>query len=109
MPRAIRTSYLKYLLNGIVATMKNRFGQLFAGTITLSNQSLKKWSVVLAAVYLVQGSAVLLLSNLYTLPVMVSFPAADSLQSQLTHHTVRVPAMHQLFTVNVAYLVAAFL
>jgi hypothetical protein len=89
--------------------MTNNFRQLFGGKINILGQSFKKWNIVFFVLYLVQGCTILLLSATHTFPITISFLTADSLQAQLTHQSALAPALHQLFAINLTYLVAAFL
>ena len=102
-----RLAKLKH--SDIVASMQKLLKRLFTGKTNITNQSLRKWNIVFAALYVFQGGALLLLSARWDFPVTASFLTKDSLQSELTKQTVTAPAMHQLFVVNIAYLVVAVL
>lgn len=69
----------------------------------------KNLQIVLAIVFVVQGVAVLLFGAAYNLSIGVLFLTQDTLETKLTHHTVLAPAIHQIFMLNIAWVVAAFL
>ncbi len=71
---------------------------------------LQRWNVALAALFGVQAAVVALLSgSVHSFQVMAGFLAQDPLQTAAQGHTVLVFAVHHLFDVNLAWLVAAFL
>ena len=70
---------------------------------------LNKWNLALAIVFAAQAVIILILSKTVTLPVVTHYLAPDTLASQAAGHTVLALAVHHLFDVNLAYLVAAFL
>lgn len=85
------------------------FQRLFIEKKKIRADLLKKWNVALAVLFVAQGVAVLLFGAAHDLPVNVLYLTSDTLQTQLTGHAVTAPAIHQLFAVNVAYLVATML
>src|SRR3990167_1644022 len=70
--------------------------------------SLYKWNVGLAALHLLQGIVIIILSKASTLPVTTHFLTTDTLATQTAGHPVLAVAVRHLFDVNLAYLVAAF-
>lgn len=66
-------------------------------------------NAVLAAVFVLQGVAILLLSTGFTAPLTTSFLANDPLASQVAGHAVTVAATRHVGDVSLAWLVAAFL
>ncbi len=73
---------------------------------TLAN--LHDWNLWLAGLHAGQAVIVLLLSTTKTLPISVSFLTTDDLQTSVAGSPVLTSATHQLFELNLAYLVAAF-
>jgi hypothetical protein len=78
-------------------------------TSTPTAESLKKWNTWVAVLLGLQALAILLLTANKTYPVNVSYLTLDSLQSTTSGTQVLVPAVHHLFELNMARLVAAFL
>jgi hypothetical protein len=78
------------------------------GTITYSK--LRLYNLIAAALYLVQGILVLVLSDPVkgVQPITSNFLAEDKLASSAAGHQVLVSASHQLFDLNIAYIVATF-
>jgi hypothetical protein len=78
------------------------------GTITYSN--LRVYNLVAAALFLIQGILVLVLSNPVkgVKPITANFLTEDKLSSSAAGHQVLVSASHHLFDLNIAYVVAAF-
>lgn len=74
----------------------------------ISFQSLYKWNVGLAALHLLQGIIIIILSKASTLPVTTHFLTTDTLATQSAGHPVLAVAVRHLFDVNLAYLVATF-
>jgi hypothetical protein len=84
--------------------------KLLPGTKTkISNELLRKWNITLVALYAIQGGLILLLSSAHYLQISSLFTANDTLQTKLTGDTVMAPAIHQLVTINLVGLVAAFI
>jgi len=81
----------------------------FVGHATIPNESFKRWHMVLSAVFAVQAVAILLFGAAHDVPIMAAYLIKDTLQSQLMHQTVLAPAVHQLFMLNIAYVLAALL
>ncbi|MGH7195694.1 MAG: heliorhodopsin HeR [Candidatus Saccharimonadales bacterium] len=69
----------------------------------------KAWQTGWAVLYGVQALAILLLSVGRGFPVISRYLAKDALQSRGRGHTVLAQSWHQLFSVNLAYPIAAFL
>lgn len=65
------------------------------------------WNKWLAVIHLIQGVAILVLSNSVTFPVTTSFLTVDPLNSSEGMPTL-VPATQHVLDINLAYLVAAF-
>lgn len=76
---------------------------------TTSDELLKlnRWNKILAGLHFVQGLAVVLLAQAASLPVVTNFLTVDPLQSG-EGQPVLVEASRTLFSINIAYLVAAF-
>lgn len=85
------------------------FQRLFIEKKKIRADLLKKWNMALAVLFVAQGVAVLLFGTAHDVPVNVLYLTSDMLQSQLAGHVVTAPAIHQLFAINVAYLVTAML
>ncbi len=83
------------------------FKNLFLEKKKIDNRTLKKWNLMLAVLFAAQGVALLLFSASRELPINVLFLTNDALQAKLTGHTVTALAVHQLFTVNIVYILAA--
>src|SRR6185437_109831 len=81
----------------------------FTEKATVVPASLRRWNIVLAVLFSVQGGAILLFSAPYYVPVTLSYLTRDSLQSQLTGHLVTSMGSEQIVVLNLAYLVAFFL
>ena len=72
----------------------------------ITMDSLYRWNRVLAGLHAAQGVAVLVLAKSVTFPISVNYLTPDTLASG---DAVRlVPATHNVFDINLAYLVAAF-
>jgi len=67
-----------------------------------------KWNIWLAVIFIVQAAAILLLSTTHDVTVTTNYVAPDPLLSA-TGQTVLVAAVHRLFEVNIAFLIAFFL
>ena len=74
----------------------------------ISFTSLHNWNVRLAALHAVQGLLVLILSKANAWPVSTSYLTLDTVASKIAGKPVLATASHQVFTVNLAYLVATF-
>lgn len=70
--------------------------------------SLHTWNVWLAVLHGLQAAIVLLISVTKTFPITVSFLTVDSLQTERIGSVVLAPATHQVFELNLAYVVAFF-
>lgn len=66
------------------------------------------WNKWLAAIHAVQGVAILLLSTGKTVAVSTSFLSLNPVATEVTGRPVLAPAMHHVFDVNLAWLVAIF-
>ncbi len=75
----------------------------------ITNELLRKWNITLTALYAIQGGALLLLSTSHFIQLNSLFTTTDSLQTKLTGEIVLAPAVHQLITINLVGLVAAFI
>jgi len=73
-----------------------------------SFDSLHRWNKWLAGFHAVQGAAIVVLSSHADLPVTASYLTPDPVQSTLAGHPVLGSATHQLFVINLGYLVALF-
>ena len=83
--------------------------RLFGSKTSIANETLKKWNMALALLFAAQGVAVLVFGAVRTVPVNVLYLTTDTLQGKLTHGAVMAPALHQLFMLNIAYLIALML
>lgn len=88
---------------------KQIFHRWFTGQASIPNESFKRWHILLSAVFAVQAVAILLFGATHNVPIMAAYLIKDTLQSQLMHQTVLAPAVHQLFMLNIAYVLAALL
>jgi|GEM_PF-5492114 len=88
---------------------KQIFRRWFTGDVNISNESFRRWHVVLAAVASIQAVAVVLFGAPHNVAFMAQYLTKDTLQSQLLHHTVLAPGIRQLFTLNIAYILAGCL
>jgi hypothetical protein len=74
----------------------------------ITTDSLFTWNKYLAILHAVQGVLILILSVNRSFPVTTSYLGVDTLQTQAQGHTVLATGTQQLFSVNMAYLIAAF-
>lgn len=70
--------------------------------------SLRTWNIRLAILQAIQGVAILVFSTSRTYPITLNYLGVDTLQSQAQGHTVLAAATHQLFNLNLVYVVAVF-
>ena len=70
---------------------------------------LQKWNFVLAGVLAAQAIALLVFGTSKSYPVFAGFLARDPLQSAARGETVLTYAIHHLFDINLAYLLAGLL
>ncbi|TAH34272.1 hypothetical protein EYC59_03230 [Candidatus Saccharibacteria bacterium] len=70
---------------------------------------LQKWNLVLAGVLAAQAVALLVFGTSKSYPVFAGFLARDPLQSAARGETVLTFAIHHLFDINLAYLLATIL
>jgi hypothetical protein len=89
--------------------MQKIIKQLFSTKTNITVQSFKKWNFILFGLYLAQVLAILVFSSSYSVPMTLSFLTTDTLQTQLAGHPVTGLAMHQLWSVNLASVVALLL
>ncbi len=77
----------------------------------LDYSKLRKYNFVAAALLLIQGALVLVLSNSEhaTRAITTNFVTEDKLSSDVAGRTILAPAAHHLMDINLAYVVAAFL
>ncbi len=83
--------------------------QFFNRKQNIKIESLHKWNRNLAVLHFVQGVIILVLAKGITWPITTSFLTIDSIASKVAGKPVLASAQHTLFSVNIAYLVAAFL
>lgn len=90
--------------------MKQSGSSTLAATATTSAQTenLHRWNVRLAVLHALQGVAILVLSVTKTVPVMASYLTLDPVATQTSGKAVLSPAMHHVWDVNLAWLVAIF-
>lgn len=74
-----------------------------------SNDSLRTWNFVFAALLALGGAALLVLSAPRDYPLSLSYLTTDTLQTKLQGVSVAAPAVHQLVMVNLTYLVGGAL
>src|SRR3989344_3398820 len=72
-------------------------------------RGLNNWNMGLAAVFVSQAAAILLLGNNSSLPVTTTYLTTDSLASKAAGHTVWDAAVHHLFDIKLIYLLAVIL
>lgn len=70
-------------------------------------ERLKKWNLWLSAVFAVQGALILLLSTTRLFPVQTTYTTLDPIAAEITGHPVFGFATHQLFNLNLAYVIGA--
>lgn len=70
---------------------------------------LRTWNKIMAAVYAVQGAAILLLSAAKTVPFTVSYLTENPLATEAAGETVWSQATRTVADINLAYIIAAFL
>lgn len=76
---------------------------------SISFESLQKWNIWAAVLYLAQAVAIVIFGSKHELPINAAYLTKDSIQSQLQGHTVLAPALRHMFDVNLVYVVAAAL
>lgn len=69
---------------------------------------LRRWNVVLAVLHAAQAIIVIALSKSAGWPVTTNYLTTDAVASEVAGRPVLAAATHTLFSVNLAYLVAAF-
>jgi hypothetical protein len=76
----------------------------------ISLGQLRRYNLIAAGLLLIQGIAVLILSDSVkgSQPITTNFLAKDQLASEAAGHSVLVTASHHLFDLNIAFVVAAF-
>lgn len=80
---------------------------LFKSKQSLNLEKLNKWNIALAVIHLVQGVAIIVLSQASLIPITTSYLTIDPMLSQ-GDSPVLVAATRTITEVNLAYLVAAF-
>lgn len=65
--------------------------------------SLKNWNLALGLLLVLQGIAIAVVANSYSLPIVSQFFTNDTLASQAAGQTVLAPAAHRLFDLSIAY------
>lgn len=70
--------------------------------------SLRRWNRWLAALHVLQGVAILVLSTRREFPITTSYLTPDPVASSVSGHAVLGVASRQLFSVNVGYAIAVF-
>jgi hypothetical protein len=68
---------------------------------------LRKWNLILAGVFALQAVLIAALSNAKAVPIVVHYPAVDTLATEANKHEVLAVASRQLFDMPIAYLLAA--
>lgn len=81
---------------------------LFRSKQAVKLEHLNTWNKWLAPLHLVQGIAILVLAKSVSWPVTTNYLTLDTLSAKIAGHPVLSSATRTLFTVNPAYLVAAF-
>lgn len=81
---------------------------LFRSKTSVKLEQLNTWNKGLAALHLVQGVAILLLAKSVSWPVTTGYLTQDTLSSKIAGRPILAPAAQEWFSINPAYLVAAF-
>jgi hypothetical protein len=87
---------------------KRLAARFFGNNVRVTNQSLRRANVVFATVYAAQAAAIPLFGVPYHRPLNIFFITTDSLQAKLMHQPVSALAVHQLFAINIAWLLSAW-
>jgi len=77
-------------------------------TVQESYDGLRRWNRWAALLHAFQGVAILVLSKRAEVMVTTNYLTPDTVQSTLAGHTVLASATHNLFAVNIGYVVALF-
>jgi len=83
--------------------------RLFGKNVRLSNALLRRVNFILTGVYVAQAVAIPLFGSQYFQPINLYFLTTDTLQSKLTGRPVSALASHQLLSINLAWMVSAWL
>ncbi len=75
---------------------------------SITPQSLRKWNLSLAALHTVQAVVIVVLSKSSGWPVTTNYLTLDEVASKLSGKPVLASATQTLFSINLAYMVAAF-
>ncbi len=82
---------------------------ILANDPTLVSAAIRRWNGRLAVLYAAQAIAIACLGADRAVPVVTQYFAKDTLGSQIAGHALYAPATRQIFTLNVRYIVPAFL
>jgi hypothetical protein len=88
------------------ATVANR--QAKVSQVSRIN-SLRRWNIILAVVLVLQAVALFMIGKAFALPITSQYLTPDALASQAVGHQVLAPAVRHVFSVDVRYLILAFL
>lgn len=90
-------------------TPKKVAARLFGGKGHVAPQTLRKLNVATAVLLALQAVALLVFGVAYRVPVYVSHLTGDALQTKLHGTEVTAPALHELWSVDLAYVAVAAL
>lgn len=82
--------------------------KLFRGKTTVKLEKLNNWNKYLGILHAVQGIVILILAKSTSWPVTTGYLTQDTLASKISGQPVLSSAVHTVFSINPAYLVAAF-
>lgn len=85
-----------------------KLSQIFQGKKSASINQLHTWNKWLGVLHFVQGVVILVLAKSLSWPVTTNYLTLDSLATKISGNPVLVAAERTIFSVNPAYLVAAF-
>jgi hypothetical protein len=71
--------------------------------------SLRKWHIGIAVVLAVQAAALIVLSVGGRVPLYISYLTSDTLMTSATHISITAPAIHELWSVYLAHILAILL
>lgn len=71
--------------------------------------SLRNWNIILAVTFLLQAIAIFVIGKAVTVPIVNHYLAKDTLASDSAGKTVLAPAVRTLYSIDIRYLIIAFL
>lgn len=90
-------------------TPKQIAKRLFGGKGHAAPRTLRKLNIFAAVALVLQAVAILVFGVAYSVPVYISHMTGDALQTKLRGAAVTVPALHELWRINLAYIAVAAL